>query len=210
MSALMPIATGIAEICRDILMDSEPLGAEKLTLFVNPLGANNRDGKRKTFQDTNMWASAMLPAPEDFIATGIKVVFLGVDGQLLPVSHPLYWTSSVEFYISNKRYWNSVAAEVVDPILLTNVEEWNKLDLDRKVQLVKRFGNQLIGDAIRADRIIVPAFPEDQKSSRHQPPVDGVMIATQQHFSVQIDHQGKWPLCRVLCVLQGTSWRPVY
>ncbi len=206
----MPIAAGIAEICRNILMDTEPLGTEKLTLFVNPLGANARDGRRKTFQDTNMWMSAMLAAPEEFVATGIKCVFLGPDGFPLPITHALYWTSSVEFYISARRYWQSVTAEVVDPILLTNVEEWNKLDLDRKTQLIKRFGKQLAGDGIPADRIIVPSFPVDSRSSRHQPPVEGIMIATQQNFSVKIDHQGKCPLCRVLIVLQGTSWRPVF
>jgi hypothetical protein len=205
----MPIAAGIAEICRDILMDSEPLGAHKLTLFVNPLGANDYSGKRKTFQETNLWISGSLPAPEDFVATGIKVLFFESTGELIPITHPLYWTSSVEFYISCKRYWQSLAGDVIDPILLTNVEEWNKLDLDRKVQLMKRFSNQLVGDPIPADRIIVPGFPQDERFSRHQPPVEGVMIASQQNFSVQIDHQGKWPLCRVLCVLQGTSWRPV-
>ena len=210
MSALMPIATGLAEICRDILMDCEPLGPQKVSLFRNPLGANAYDGKRKTFQDTNMWMSEMLPAPEEFVATGIKIVFFDLSGGLIPISHPLYWTSSVEFYISCKRYWQSVAADVIDPILLVDVEEWGKLDLDRKVQLMKRFSNQLVGDMIKADRIIVPAFPEDQKSSRHQPGVEGVMISPQQNFSVQIDHEGKWPLCRALCVLQGTSWRPVY
>ena len=190
-------------------MDSEPLGTNKLSLFVNPLGSTANDGRRKTFQDTNMWMSAMLPAPEDFVATGIKCVFFEPDSTLIPISHPLYWTSSVEFYVSNKRYWQSVAADVVDPIVLTNVEEWNKLDLDRKIRLMKRFGNQLVGNAISADRILVPAFPEDQRSSRHQPPVEGVMIGCQQNFSVKIDHQDKWPTCRVLCVLQGTSWRPV-
>jgi len=191
-------------------MDTEPLGTQKITLFQRPLGSDALDGRRKTFRDTNMWMSAMLPAPEEFVATGIKCVFFEPDGTLIAITHPLYWTSSIEFYISNKRYWQSVPAEVVDPILLTNVEEWNKLDLDRKVQLMKRFGNQLIGDSIRADRIIVPAFPEDTRSSKHQPPVEGVMIAIQQNFSVKIDHEGKWPLCRVLIVLQGTSWRPVF
>lgn len=205
----MPFAAGIAELCRDILMDSEILGTNKLTLFVHPLGANGADGRRKTFRDTNMWISAMLPASEDFVATGIKCVFLEPDGELIPLTHSLYWTSSVEFYISNRRYWQSIAAEVVDPILLTNVEEWNKLDLDRKIRLMKRFGSQLVGESIRADRIIVPAFPEDQRSSRHQPDVQGVMISCQQNFSVKIDHDGKWPLCRILCVLQGTSCRPV-
>jgi hypothetical protein len=191
-------------------MDSEPLGTNKLSLFHSPLGANAADGRRKTFQDTNMWLSGMLPAPEKFVAIGIKCVFLEPDGSLIPIHHPLYWTSSVELYISNRRYWQSVAAEVVDPILLTNVEEWNKLDLDRKVQLMKRFGSQLVGDYIRADRIIDPSFPQDQRASMDQPAVEGVMIESQQNFSVKIDHQGKWPQCRILCVLQGTSWRPVF
>jgi len=205
----MPICGGPAEICRDVLMDSEPLSKNKLSLFVNPLGSLAYDGRRKTFQDTNLWMSGMLPAPDKFVATGIKCIFLEPDGSPIPISHPLYWTSSVELYISTKRYWQSVAADVIDPIILTTVEEWNKLDLDRKVQLMKRFGSQLVGDAIRADRIIVPAFPQDQRASMHQPAVEGVMIESQQPFGVKIDHQEKWPLCRILCVLQGTSWRPV-
>jgi hypothetical protein len=205
----MPIAAGLAEICRDVLMDCEPLGNQKLTLFVNPLGAEAADGRRKTYRDTNLWMSSMLPAPEDFVAIGIKCVFLNPNGDVIPISHAIYWTSSVEFYISNRRYWNSVAAEVVDPVLLTNAEEWNKLDFSRRVQIVKRFSSQFIYDGILADRILVPGFPEDRRSSCDQPPVEGILIAAQQHFSVQIDHDGSCPHFRVLCILQGTSWRPI-
>jgi hypothetical protein len=205
----MPIASGLAEICREILMDTEPLGTDRLTLFVNPLGANARDGRRKLFRDTNMWLSGQLPAPDKFVATGIKCVFLEPDGELIPITHPLYWTSSIEFYISARRYWESIIAEVVDPILLTGVEQWNKLDQVRKVQLMRRFGDALCGEGIPADQILVPSFPQDKRAAISQPDVMGVMIESQQNFQVKIDHQGKWPLVRILCVLQGTDWRPV-
>lgn len=205
----MPLASGLAEICREVLMDTEPLGTERLTLFAIPLGLNGRDGRRKTFRDTNMWCSGMLPAPDKFVATGIKCVFFEPDGELIPISHPLYWTSSIELHISSKRYWESVIAEVVDPILLTSVEHWNKLDQNRKVALMRRFGTGLCGELIPADRILVPSFPQDNRHTIDQPAVEGVMIESQQNFKVVIDHERKWPLVRILCVLQGTKWRPV-
>jgi hypothetical protein len=206
----MPIAGPLMELCREILMDTEPLGNERLTLFSIPLGANGRDGRRKTFRDTNMWCSAMLPSPDKFVATGIKCAFFEPDGELIPISHPLYWTTSIELYISARRYWESTIAEVIDPILLTSVEHWNKLDQDRKVSLMRRFGTALCGELIPADRILVPSFPQDKRLDINQPAVEGVMIESQQNFHVVIDHEGKWPLVRILCVLQGTNWRPVF
>jgi hypothetical protein len=205
----MPIALPLYEICREILMDSEVLVKSPLTLFHTPLGGIGLNGQTKSFRDTNMWMHGMLPSPDKFVVTGIKCVFLEPDGALLPMSHPLYWDSQIGFFIANKRYWESPIASVIDPMLLTSTEEWNKLDLDRKAVLMRRFCNQFVDNEIPADKILVPAFPQDKRAEIGNPQLMGVLIESQQPFSVRIEHPGKWPLIRILCVLQGTNWRPV-
>jgi hypothetical protein len=203
------ITEGLADICTEILYDCEPLGGmDQTNLFWNPLGGMiSGRGIRKTYRDTNMYLSNRLPSPNKFLIVGIRCVFLEPSGEVVPIKDEIYWDSILDLYIANKSYWKSPIAHVVDPIILTTPEQWKDMSHDRKVNLMRRFSRQNAQKSIEPDRI-ANGLPFLSLSG--VPEIDGVMIDTQQPFKVIIQHSGKYPDRRILCVLQGTAWRPVF
>lgn len=210
----MPIAPMMAEIVPEVVYDSEPLGSEsnRLALFVNPFGAApaNQPNLRKTQRDTNMWLSGSLPAPQRFLMTGIRCIYFEPSGEVVPVTDACYWDTTIEFLVSSKIYWLSPVALAVDPMILTTPAQWNEMGLDRRLQLMKRFGQHSECAAIRPDQIVSPGFPKDVTGKSFDGvKVEGILIEQQQNFGVRIDHQGKWPGRRILCCLDGRMVRPI-
>lgn len=214
----MPIAGTMFEVVNELLFDSEVLGKERTSLFSVPLGQiSPTSGRRKMFTDTNMYECGQLPVPQRFLVKGIRCVFLEPDGRCIPVHDAVYWESTLTLLINNKTYWQSRVAEVVDPVLLTTPEQWQKMTPEQKRTLFRRFSNQLVSDSnqlvsdsISPERILVPSFPDDKVVLKIGiPSIDGVLIQQQEFFQVYIEHGGKWPDRRILCALQGTMLRPV-
>jgi hypothetical protein len=208
----MPLVNNTGECLNDILMDSEPLGnlAEGLDLFTRPLGCLiPGTDLRKTYRDTNMFLPGVLCKPEKFLVKGIRCAFLDEAGRVVPVNEAIYWDTTLRFFVSRRSYWHSPVAHVVDPMILTTPEQWAALKMAQKCQLVRRFSDQAVSEFVPAERIFVPTFPDDVKASISFPAITGILIETQESFGVQIEHGGKWPKHRIVCVLNGTLVRPV-
>lgn len=199
----MPIADGLMDVVSNILMDSEPLGKERLSLFSTPIGQiSSKSGQRKTYRDTNLFLPNVLEAPDRFLVTGIRCAFLESNGNLVPIHDAIYWTSTLEFSVSARIYWKSPLSVVVDPMILTRPEDWDKMSLDQKLTLINRFSNQTRHSFIPADQILPPG-------KFFSPEVEGVLIYQQQPFQVTIDHSGDCPDRRILCIIDGNRFRSI-
>lgn len=105
----MPIVAGLREILHDVLYDTVSLdAAEEYTLFEDQV-----DVEGKTLLDTNMVCQNILPAPHKFCIRILSAAFFDSNG-ILPVSHPVYWHSTLSFRLSQKQYWLSPTWMIAD------------------------------------------------------------------------------------------------
>lgn len=198
----MPIAP-LEEICREPIYDYEAVSNEITRLFCIPLGQQS-NGRTKTYRDTNLYDSCILPVPQSMLVTGIRCCLFRADGSLIEFPHPLYWLAMLRLDINHKIYWESPIAEVVDPVTLHSAVENGMLSGGRLRNLEQRFCRQLVSDRIAKDRIGGPNPPGTDVDE-----IDGVFIAQHQSFGVHVEIDPV-KVAGVLCVLDGIRNRPIF
>ena len=195
------IQHGLMEIMRDVVYDRAPLNGSRQHLFCIPVGQmvtlTNRHALAKTFEWTNMVIAGMLPAPQRFVIKAIRCVFLEPDGRPVPITDPIYWTSTLTLRVCMKNYWQSLVAYVADPMILLGATDWSKIPAAERLNLINRLSAPLT----------CGSTPIPGTSSNCS--VEGVAIDQQQNFGVQINVPDKWPDRDVLVALEGVSGRTI-
>lgn len=202
-SSLSAITSTLAEFVVDTVYDRETICGSRMHLFSVPVGQMSYgiDGipAMKTFNRTNMYQCACMPAPNRFLIKSLRCAFFEADGSLVPVTDPIYWDATLELSICMKTYWRSPCAHVCDPANLLAATDWSKIPHEERLLLIDRLrsSNSLVSDSVNFGGLILPG-------------IDGVMIEQQQSFQVKIDGAEKWQGRReVMVALEGISGRAV-
>ncbi len=191
---------GIVEVVSDIVYDHEPIKGRVKNLFCIPIGQNTvfGDGSvlTKTWEMTNMLISAQLQAPERFLLRGIRLIFFK-NGIPLPISDPIYWSSSFEFRLVSKSYLRCPCGLLADPGIVMQNTNWSKIPPDQRANLLSRSEFKLSAPGAE-----IQGYAPIGKT-------EGVLIDQQMTFSVRLGFSKPWSRRSVLCVLTGLHTRMV-
>ena len=112
-----PYGVAMLEIMNDVIWDTVKVPKDRLTATLfRQVWTDDFSGI-----STNMVKDSELPNPQSFKVERIWCAFFHSDG-LLPVSHPIYWHSKIEFKVGDlcKIYWNSPAWVIAHPCAVFN------------------------------------------------------------------------------------------
>ena len=197
------IQHGLMEIVRDVVYDRENLGTSYKRLFCIPVGVMVTPYRRppmiKTWERTNMVMASCLPAPNVFVIKAIRCVFLEPDGQPVPVTDPIYWQASLTLRVCMKQYWRSPCAYVADPMVLLGATDWSKIPAAERMNLINA-----ISAPLTCGNTTMPGTNGCVSMG-----VEGVELAQQMLFDVEISGGENWPDRDVLVALEGVSGRAV-